>query len=382
MRLVIAPDSFKECLSATAVAAHMAAGWRTERPADDVILLPMADGGEGTAAALAAATGGTLHGQSATGPMGTPVRASWALLGDGDTAVVEVAAASGLALVPLPLRDPLRATSRGSGELIAAALDHGVHRIILALGGSATNDAGVGMAQALGYLLVDSTGAPLGRGGAALAGLERIETASRHPRLPDCTFLAACDVDNPLCGPRGASAIFGPQKGATPDMVATLDEALRHWADVARRDLGKDVRDVPGAGAAGGLGAAALVYLGATLQPGVEVVAEVCGLHQALAGAALVITGEGRLDPQSLGGKTPVGVARIARDCGVPVAVIAGQSKLSAAEAEATGFAWLRTLVRPGVDAGEAQGAPGKHLEAVAAGLARDWTAQENARGR
>jgi glycerate kinase len=333
----------------------------------------MADGGEGTAETLAAATGGTLHRCTVTGPMGTPVAAHWALLGDGCTGVVGVAAASGLALVPPTARDPRLATSFGTGELVNAALDFGVSRLILALGGSATNDAGAGMAQALGYALQDSTGAPLLHGGAALASLASIDAAARHPRLAVCRVAAACDVDNPLCGPRGATAIFGPQKGATPDMVATLDAALAHWATVAARDLGRDVRDTPGAGAAGGLGAAAMVYLDATLRPGVELVAEACGLREALADANLVVTGEGRLDAQSLGGKTPVGIARIARACGVPAVVIAGQSNLTVVEAHDAGFDHVRTLVRAGVDAMEAQRAAGQHLEAVAEELARDW---------
>jgi glycerate kinase len=373
MRVVFAPDSFKECLSAAAVARHLAAGWRRVRPHDDLVLLPMADGGEGTAETLVAATGGTMHRHTVTGPMGEPVAAGWALLGDGCTAVVEVAAASGLALVPPAARNPLWATTFGTGELVGAALDAGVSRLILALGGSATNDAGAGMAQALGYALQDSTGAPLLHGGAALASLASIDVRARHPRLAVCRVAAACDVDNPLCGPRGASAIFGPQKGATPAMVATLDAALAHWATVAARDMGRDVRDTPGAGAAGGLGAAAMVYLDATLRPGLDLVAEACGLRESLVDANLVVTGEGRLDAQSLGGKTPVGIARITRACGVPTVAIAGQSNLSAVEAQAAGFDRVHTLVRDGVDATEAQRAAGQHLEAVAEELARDW---------
>lgn len=378
MRVVIAPDSFKECLDAAAVAGHLCEGWRRIRPADTVVLAPMADGGEGTAAALAAATGGTMNALTVRGPMGDPVRAAWALLGDGSTGVVEVAAASGLALVPVGMRNPLYASSFGTGQFVAAALDAGVRTLILALGGSATNDAGAGLAQALGYRLWDASGAPLDPGGAALANLHRIDALASHPRIAECAFLAACDVDNPLCGPRGASAVFGPQKGATPAMVETLDAALAHWAAIAARDLGQSVLDVSGAGAAGGLGAAAIAYLGATLRPGVDLVAEACGLREHITGADLILTGEGRLDAQSLGGKTPVGVARIAAMCSVPVVAVAGQSNLSVAAAQRAGFRAVHTLVRDGVDAADAMAHAGKHLEDVAAGLARDWPAAMN----
>lgn len=297
----------------------------------------MADGGEGTAPALATAAGGRLVTEVVAGPLGQQVEAAYALL-PGGVAVVEVAAASGLTRVEVSRRDPRVASSRGTGELIRAAIAAGARRILIGLGGSATNDAGAGMAQALGYRLLDAGGRDLPPGGAALARLRRIDASGVEPRLREVVFDAACDVDNPLCGPAGASVVFGPQKGASTEAVADLDAALAHWAGVARRDLGIDVADLAGGGAAGGLGAGAVAYLGATLRPGAALVAEAAGLDEAIAGADLVITGEGCLDAQSLRGKTPVGVADIARARGVPVVAVAGAVRLSEAAWRAAGF--------------------------------------------
>ncbi len=324
MRVVIAPDSFKECLSAPEVARALEAGWRLARSGDDVVCVPMADGGEGTVDALVAATQGRLHTVRVAGPLGDAVDAAYGVLGDGQTAVMEMAEASGLALVPVSRRDATRASTRGTGELMARALDSGASRLIVGVGGSATNDGGAGMAQALGFSLLDGRGESLPPGGLALARLARIDARGRHPRLGACEIEVACDVDNPLCGPRGASRVYGPQKGATPEQVAALDAALAHFAAVVKRDLGADVAEAPGAGAAGGLGAGLMAFTGARLRPGAALIAETCGLEKRLRGADLVITGEGRMDAQTAHGKTPLGVARLAAKHGVPVVGVCG----------------------------------------------------------
>lgn len=324
MRIVVAPDSFKGSMTAARVAGAMARGIRRALPGAEVVEVPMADGGEGTVQSLVDATGGRVVPATVTGPLGEPVAAFYGLLGDGVTAVIEMASASGLPLVPPERRNPLVTTTRGTGELIRAALDAGCRRFIIGIGGSATNDGGAGLAAALGARLLRADGTPVGPGGGGLAELDRIDAAGLDPRLAGCTFTVACDVDNPLCGPRGASAVFGPQKGATPEMVAVLDRNLARYADLLLRDLGRDVRDVPGAGAAGGLGAGLLAFLGATLRRGVEIVVEATGLAEKLAGASLCLTGEGRTDFQTAHGKTPMGVAQAARRHGVPVICLSG----------------------------------------------------------
>jgi len=339
MKIVIAPDSFKESLSALEAASAIEAGFREIFPDADYVKVPVADGGEGTVDALVAATGGRLVNLQATGPLGRPVEAFYGLSGDGVTAVVEMAAASGLELVAPAERDPLAATSRGTGELIRAALDAGARRFILGVGGSATNDGGAGMLQALGAGLLDAHGAQLAPGGAALARLDRIDVAQLDPRIGECVFDVACDVSNPLVGPRGASAIFGPQKGATPAMVDQLDANLRHYASIIARDLGQDVAEIPGAGAGGGIAAAMLVFLNGRLRPGSEIVADAVGLDAAVADADLVVTGEGRIDSQTVNGKTPIGVARVAGRHGKPVIAIGGCLAADAHAVHAHGIA-------------------------------------------
>ncbi|BBP76823.1 glycerate kinase [Pseudomonas sp. Ost2] len=324
MKIIIAPDSFKDSLSADAVAKAIAEGLAEVLPQAQLIQCPMADGGEGTVASVLAACNGERHDATVQGPLGTPVQAHWGWLPDSHTAIIEMAEASGLQLVPPGQRDACISSTFGTGQLIGAALDAGARRIILAIGGSATNDAGAGALQALGLGLFDARGQALARGGRALAQLQRIEQAGLDPRLAEVRFEIAADVNNPLCGEHGASAIFGPQKGATPAQVRELDAALGHFADLCAEVLPDDVRDEPGSGAAGGLGFAAKAFLAAQFRPGVEVVAELVGLAQAVQGADLVITGEGRFDAQTLRGKTPFGVARIARQHGVPVIVLAG----------------------------------------------------------
>lgn len=348
MKIVIAPDSYKESLSALEVARAIEAGFKAVFPRADYCCVPVADGGEGTVDAMVAATAGRRIDVKVTGPLGTPVNAFYGLTGDGSTAVIEMAAASGLELVPSDERNPLVATSRGTGELIVAALDAGARRFILGIGGSATNDGGAGMLQALGVRLLDQNGAELAGGGGALGELASIDLSGLDARIAQCSVDVACDVDNPLIGPRGASAVFGPQKGATPDMVRELDTKLAHFAAIVARDTGIAVADVPGTGAAGGMGAAMLAFLGARLRPGIDIVMEAVGLDNLVADADLVITGEGRIDSQSIHGKTPIGVARLAKRHHKPVIGVAGCLSADAGVVHAHGIeAVFSVLYRP-----------------------------------
>ena len=325
MKIVIAPDGFKGNLSALQVARAIDKGIKRVVPDALTTIKPMADGGEGTVQALVDATGGKLMTTEVTDPLGGHVLAHWGLLSDRVTGVIEMASASGLPLVPTDKRNPLLTTTCGTGELILTALESGCRKLIIGIGGSATNDGGAGMAQALGARLLDSTGADLPFGGAALANLERIDVTNLDSRLADCEVLIASDVTNPLCGTQGASAVYGPQKGATPEMVAQLDTALSHYADVIQRDLGIRVKDMPGAGAAGGLGAGLIVFLKAKVIPGIDIVIQATNLVEHLKDADLVFTGEGRLDSQTAHGKVPTGVAKKAKEFGLPVIAIAGE---------------------------------------------------------
>ena len=372
MKLVIAPDSFKESLSARAVAEAIAAGWARVYPDAELLLCPMADGGEGTVDALLSATDGKLQQTRVSGPLGDPVEAHWGLLPNAQ-AIIEMAEASGLHRVEPGRRDVLAASSHGTGELIRAALDAGVRRIVLGLGGSATNDGGAGLLAALGVRFLDREGQELPLGGAALARLSQIDLTGLDTRLAQVEVMVAADVDNPLCGPRGASAVFGPQKGASPEQVVQLDEALAHYADVMAATLGEDLRDLPGVGAAGGLGFAARAVLRAGFRPGVELVAELSGLAQAVQGADLVITGEGRLDGQSLHGKTPVGVARIARAAGVPVIALAGSLGDGYQRLYAEGIDAAFSLAPGPLSLEQAMQQAADQLSARAADLARLW---------
>ncbi|AOM42107.1 glycerate kinase [Xenorhabdus hominickii] len=328
MKIVIAPDSFKESLSALQVAQAIEQGFQEIFPHADYIKLPMADGGEGTVESLVVATGGKRISCIVTDPLGHPVEAFFGLLGDGKTAVIEMSAASGLHLVPMEQRNPLITTSYGTGELILAALEHGAQKLILGIGGSATNDGGAGMMQALGAELSDGDGRILPFGGAALTRLENIKLAGLDPRLSQIELTVACDVNNPLCGTLGASVVFGPQKGATPEMVKALDSALCHYGMKLESLTGKSVISESGAGAAGGMGASLLGCLGATLQSGIEIVINALKLEEIIQGAVLVITGEGRMDSQTVHGKTPIGVARVAKKFGIPtIALVGGMSR-------------------------------------------------------
>jgi glycerate kinase len=324
MHIVIAPDKFKGSLSAVEASRAIARGAIRACPSAALDEIPMADGGEGTVEALVTATRGTFRVVQAAGPLGHPLDARFGLSGDGRTAFIEMAAASGLVLVPDARRNPTLTTTRGTGDLIRAALDLDVERIVLGIGGSATNDGGSGMAQAIGFRLLDADGQELPPGGGSLDRLDCIDASDRDPRLDRVELAVACDVTNPLCGPNGASAVYGPQKGADPSMVQQLDRNLAHLAEVIARDLGCSVAELPGAGAAGGLGAGLVAFAGGTLQRGVELIAQTVGLADRLKAADLCLTAEGSLDAQTAHGKTIAGVARSAAEYGCPVLAIAG----------------------------------------------------------
>ena len=324
MKIIIAPDSFKESLTALEVAEAIETGFKRIFPHAEYVKVPMADGGEGTVQSLVDATQGELIQTEVTAPLGNKVMATWGLSGDKQTAIIEMAAASGLHLVPLNQRNPLLTTSFGTGELIRAALDFGVNKIILGIGGSATNDGGVGMLQALGIRCLDHQGQEIGFGGKNLANIQQIDLSALDPRLQQVEIEVACDVTNPLCGDNGASAIFGPQKGANAEMVKQLDQALAHFAQQVKAQLDLNIRDQAGAGAAGGMGGGVLLLPKVRLKSGVNIVLDTVQLSDKLQDADLVITGEGRMDGQTAQGKTPVGVALAAKTANKPVIAIVG----------------------------------------------------------
>jgi glycerate kinase len=326
MKIVIAPDSFKESLTSLEVASELEAGFRRVWPDAEYVKVPMADGGEGTVQSLVAATGGKIIRCTVTGPLGKKVLASYGLLGDGRTAVIEMAEASGLPLVPRAERDPLRASTFGTGELVADAISRGVDAIIIGIGGSATNDGGAGFAQALGVRFIGADGAPIADqlGGGRLDEVVAIDAHAINPGLSRVKVSVACDVTNPLTGDKGASAVYGPQKGATPEMVQRLDRNLGHLAALIKRDLNIDVAERPGAGAGGGMGAALMAFAGGELRSGVELVVAAARLDDHMKDADLAVTGEGRVDFQTAFGKTPAGVAASAKRNGVPVIAIGG----------------------------------------------------------
>jgi glycerate kinase len=325
LRIVVAPNAFKGSLTALEAAEAIGEGVRAAAADADLVLVPIADGGDGTVDALVAATNGEQRTLRVRGPLSDPIDAGYGVIDGGSTAVIEMAKAAGLALVPPAKRDPRITTTYGVGELLQRAYDERARHFIVGIGGSATNDGGAGMAQALGYQLLDEYGHELPPGGLVLQRLARIHVGGVHANWKEAEVDVACDVTNPLTGPSGASAVYGPQKGATPEMVAQLDDGLKHFARIIRRDLGVDVEQLPGAGAAGGLGAGLVAFTRARLRPGAEMVMEALRLDERLAGAQLVITGEGRLDSQTARfGKGPAAVAEHARQAGIPVVAIGG----------------------------------------------------------
>ena len=324
MKIVIAPDSFKGSLTAAEAAEAIETGFRAVYPDAEYVKVPMADGGEGTVQSLVDATSGTIITQLVSGPMGDMVAGFFGILGDRQTAVIEMAAASGIHWVRPKERDVFLASSFGTGQLINAALDRGCDKLIVGLGGSATNDGGMGMMKALGAQFLDQEGVQLTADVRALLQLERIDLRHLDPRLDKTEIVVACDVDNPLCGENGASMVFGPQKGATEEDIAVLDQALTRYGDILSANAGRDIASEPGAGAAGGMGAAFIGLIDAVLKPGVDIVIEIVDLANSLVDANLVITGEGRIDNQTIHGKTPTGVAKVAKSCNLPVICITG----------------------------------------------------------
>ena len=324
MKIAIVPDSYKGSLTASQAAASIGRGLHRALSNISITEIPMADGGDGTVQAIVDATGGRLLARKVQDPLGRPVRAQFGLTGDGKTAIIEMASASGLTLLTPRERNPMITTTYGTGQLIAAALKLGVRKIIVGIGGSATNDGGTGMARALGVVFKNNRGRRLPEGGGPLRSLGRIDTSQLDARISRTNIEVACDVDNPLTGPKGAARVYSPQKGATPAMVAQLDSGLKNLAKVIKHDLGLDIAKVPGSGAAGGLGAGLMAFLNATLRPGIDIVTDAIQLERRLRGCDLVITGEGRLDGQAVYGKAPIGVARLATRLGIPVIAIGG----------------------------------------------------------
>jgi len=371
MRFVLAPDSFKESMTAPQAVAAMERGIRAVFPDAQCVRAPMADGGEGTTDALVAAMGGTLVAVDVQDGLGRPVRARYGYVADEHLAIIEIAAAAGLDLIAAPDRDPRITSTYGVGELVSAALDRGARRFVVGLGGSATNDGGAGMLQALGARLLDRTGADLPRGGAALAHLDRIDVSALDPRLDAASFQLASDVTNPLLGLEGASHVFGPQKGADEQAVRELDDALGVFARVVSTTTGRDVALTAGAGAAGGLGAAFLAFVDAQMDRGVEVVMRAAHLDEQIAGADYVFTGEGSIDSQTLRGKTPFGVAQAAQRHQVPVIAFAGRVGDGAEVLYAHGFAALVPIVRAVSDLPDALADGPQNLELAVATTCR-----------
>ncbi len=346
MKILIAPNTFKESLSAPEVCEAIRAGILAAGFEGEIVSVPMADGGDGTMNALVASTDGEIRSVTVSDPLGRPVEAAFGLLGDGRTAVVEMAQASGLWRLSPDERNPLLTSTRGTGELIAAALRAGASTVIVGIGGSATNDGGAGMAQALGYRFLDADSKEVEGIGGALCRIFRIDASDVMPELFSARIRVACDVENPLLGPRGATRVYGPQKGATGEMFDGLEAGLANLAYLWERDLGISVKDHPGAGAAGGLGAGLVAFCGAKLEPGFDLVAEVSGLHKALDGADLVITGEGRVDASTAFGKVPTGVARLVCAAGIPVLCLTGDIAGNCANLHECGITAIFPIVR------------------------------------
>jgi glycerate 2-kinase len=369
MKIVVAPDKFKGSLPAAEVAGAIAAGLRAELPAAEVVAIPVADGGDGTVDAAVAA-GFERVPVTVDGPTGEPVAASWARR--GEVAVVELAGACGLVRLPGGRLEPLTASSFGAGQVLAAALEAGARRIIFGVGGSASTDGGAGLLQALGARVLDTRGEPLARGGAALRDVTGLDLAGLHPALRDGSVILATDVINPLTGPDGAAEVYGPQKGATPDQIRELASGLCRWAAVVAEATGTDRSRDPGAGAAGGVGFAALAVLGAERRLGIELMLDLADFGAALDGTALVITGEGSLDTQTLAGKAPVGVAQAAARRGIPVVAVAGRCTLTEGELARAGIAAVYTLSDLESDPARSSAEADVLLERVGRAIARE----------
>ncbi len=375
MKIVIAPDSFKGSLSAGEVSDNIAKGVRKVFANAEIVCIPMADGGEGTVRSLVDGTKGEIVSPRVKGPLLQEVAAFYGILGDGVTAVIEMAAASGLPLLSEAERNPMKTTTYGTGELIKHALDRGCRKIIIGIGGSATNDGGAGMIKALGARLLDSNGKDVGDGGGSLGRIADIDLSHMDRRLKDCRIVAACDVDNPLTGPRGASYVFGPQKGADEEMVRLLDKNLEHFAEAALKATGVSMKDYPGAGAAGGLGGGLMAFLGAELKRGIDIVIEATGLEEKISAADLVITGEGRMDYQTQFGKTPYGVAQAAKKHNIPVVAIVGSMGHNAEVLYEHGFSGIFSIINSPMTLEEAIAVSPELLERSAENVMRMFKA-------
>ena len=365
MKIVIAPDSFKGSCTTIEVADRIEKGIKKIYPMADIVKIPIADGGEGTVEALVLGAGGEYREKEVIGPLGETLIGKYGILNSG-VAVLELASASGLPSVPLDKRNPLITTSYGTGQLLLAAIDEGCSKIVIGLGGSATNDGGIGLAQALGVSFLNAQGKELGFGGGELADLVKIDTSKLDPRVENCEIIIASDVKNPLCGDTGASAIFGPQKGATPELVKLLDQNLMHYARVIKEQLGQDVADIPGAGAAGGASVALLVFANAKIESGVETVLDTAGADTHFKDANLVITGEGRIDYQSIYGKVPVGVGLRAKKYGLPVLAIVGGIGPGAADVYDYGVDAIISIIDNAMPLSEAMSNAGDLIENTA----------------
>lgn len=373
MKIVIAPDSFKGSLSALEAAMSIQRGINNIDDGIETVIVPMADGGEGTVQSLIDVSGGKIIELTVHDPLFREIKSFYGIMGDGVTAVIEMAAASGLPLLTPDERNPLKTTTYGTGELIKDALNRGCRNFIIGLGGSATNDGGCGMAQALGVRFLDENGNEPGMGGGQLSKISSIDLSGIDPRITNTAFLAACDVDNPLCGEKGASTVYGPQKGATEKDVITLDYGLNHFSQIVKQQLKLDIKDVPGSGAAGGLGAGVLIFLNARLERGITIITRTTQLAEKMDGADLVITGEGRIDFQTAFGKTPFGVAQVAKKQNIPLIALAGSLGDGYQSLYSKGFNGIFSIIDKPMPLQEAIDNAAQLLENAAENVVRLW---------